>query len=160
MSGFVIHALPLGGGILAMAPMPGRGGHYNEDLAHLKDWQPAMVISIATELELSAYGDAALGSAVQDMGTRWLHVPVADMDIPGPEAEEIWHRASNAALSALQGGGRVLIHCVGGCGRSGMGALRLMIEAGEPPDDALSRLRAVRPCAVETQEQMSWARMG
>ena len=58
--------------------------------------------------------------------------------------------ASNAALSALQGKGRVLIHCMGGCGRSGMAALRLMIEAGEAPGAALERLRAVRPCAVET----------
>ena len=58
---------------------------------------------------------------------------------------------------ALTGRGRVLIHCKGGCGRSGMVALRLMIEAGEAPDEALARLRSVRPCAVETDAQMRWA---
>jgi len=57
----------------------------------------------------------------------------------------------------LQGGGRVLIHCRGGCGRSGMAALRLMIESGEEAGAALSRLRALRPCAVETEAQMAWA---
>ena len=62
-----------------------------------------------------------------------------------------------AGGDALRGGGRVLVHCRGGCGRSGMVALRLMIEAGEAPDEALSRLRSVRPCAVETKAQMGWA---
>jgi hypothetical protein len=34
----------------------------------------------------------------------------------------------------------------------------LMIEMGEDADDALTRLRAVRPCAVETDAQLAWAR--
>ncbi len=34
---------------------------------------------------------------------------------------------------------------------------RLMVEAGEAGDRALARLRAVRPCAVETEAQMGWA---
>ena len=38
-----------------------------------------------------------------------------------------------------------------------MAVLRLMIEAGEAPEVALPRLRAVRPCAVETEAQMTWA---
>lgn len=158
MSGFIIFAFPVADGILALAPLPGRGGHYREDLAHLRDWQPALVISMATALEMAAHGASALGSDIQDMGTRWVQVPVPDMGIPGPEAEDAWHRASNSALSALQGGGRVLIHCLGGCGRSGMAALRLMVEAGEDSTAALVRLRAVRPCAVETDAQLCWAR--
>jgi hypothetical protein len=39
-----------------------------------------------------------------------------------------------------------------------MAALRLMIKAGEDPDAALKRLRAVRACAVETDAQLLWAR--
>jgi hypothetical protein len=38
--------------------------------------------------------------------------------------------------------------------------LRLMIAAGEGPDAALARLRKTRPCAVETDAQMAWARQG
>ncbi|MGQ3487315.1 protein-tyrosine phosphatase family protein [uncultured Roseovarius sp.] len=160
MSGFVIHALSVSDGILAIAPMPGRGGHYAEDMAHLHDWRPALVMTMLSHPELRATGHQDIGADLQDMGTRWMHVPVPDMGVPGPEAEEAWHKASNAALSALQGKGRVLIHCMGGCGRSGMAALRLMIEAGEAPGAALERLRAVRPCAVETPEQLDWANRG
>lgn len=158
MSGFVIFALPVSDGILALAPLPGRGGHYAEDLAHLRDWQPALVITLATAPEMVAHNIGDLGTDLREKGTRWMHLPVPDLGIPDIATEELWHGASDAALSALEGGGRVLVHCVGGCGRSGMAALRLMIEAGEDADAALARLRAVRPGAVETDEQMHWAR--
>jgi len=41
-----------------------------------------------------------------------------------------------------------------------MAALRLMVEAGEDANDALLRLRSIRPCAVETDAQMIWAQQG
>lgn len=160
MSAFVIHALLVDGGILALCPLPGGTGHYAEDMAHLRDWRPAMVLSLTTAPEMVAEGVADLGSDIQELGTRWVHLPVSDFGVPDETVEAVWSATSPAALAALGGGGRVLIHCRGGCGRSGMAALRLMIEAGEPADEALRRLRAVRPCAVETQEQETWARGG
>lgn len=160
MEGFVIHALPVAGGILAIAPMPGLRGDFAGDLAHIRDWKPALVVSMTVKAELDQCGAGDLGAHLQDSGTRWAHLPVADFSVPDPAMEEQWHAASKPALAALQGGGRVLIHCRGGCGRSGMAALRLMIEAGEEPQAALKRLRAVRPCAVETPEQLAWARQG
>ncbi|MGB3280173.1 MAG: protein-tyrosine phosphatase family protein, partial [Pseudorhodobacter sp.] len=57
----------------------------------------------------------------------------------------------------LARGGRLMVHCRGGCGRTGMIALRLMVDTGEEPGAALARLRAVRPCAVETDAQEVWA---
>lgn len=157
MAGFVIYALPVSEGILALSPLPGRNGDYKADLQHLRDWQPAIVISMTTLAEMVARDAGDLGNDLRDMGTRWMHVPIADFGAPTPEVEEKWHAAAKAALGALQGGGRALIHCNGGCGRSGMAVLRLMIEAGEAPEAALVRLRAVRPCAVETDAQMRWA---
>ena len=157
MSEFVIHALPMTGGILALAPLPGRGGSYAEDLTHLRDWQPALVISLTSLAEMEAEGVAHLGADIQGMGTRWAHLPIKDFGVPELAIEILWPATSTAARAALDGGGRVLIHCRGGCGRSGMVALRLMIEGGEAPQSALTRLRGVRPCAVETEAQMDWA---
>ncbi len=157
MPGFVIYALPVADGILALSQLPGRGGNYAGDLAHLKDWQPAIVMSMTTQPEMVAAGAGDLGADIQDMGTRWMHLPVDDFGVPDPGMEASWHLASSAALSALQGGGRVLIHCRGGCGRSGMATLRLMIAAGEDADTALARLRGLQPCAIETEAQMGWA---
>ncbi len=157
---FVIHALPVAGGILALAPLPGQSGTYDDDLIHLHDWQPALVISLTTLAEMEAEGVQGLGNDIQGMGARWVHLPIRDFGVPDPATEMLWPATSTAARAALAGGGRVLIHCKGGCGRSGMAALRLMIEDGEPPRRALTRLRAVRPCAVETEAQMAWALAG
>ena len=153
----VIYGLPVGHGILALSAIPGAEGDYAGDVQHLIDWKPAIVMSLVTERELVAAGAAGLWQSLVEHGTRWEHLPISDFGVPDDAFDEAWPDVSATARRALTGGGRVLVHCRGGCGRSGMVALRLMIEVGEPPDDALARLRAVRPCAVETDEQMRWA---
>jgi len=158
--GFVIYALPVLQGILAIAPLPGRDGDYAQDIAHIRDWKPALVMSMTTANELAEVGATDLGADLQDAGTRWVHLPVVDFSCPDVAVDEAWHGASRIASAALAGGGRVLIHCRGGCGRSGMAALRLMIETGEAPRTALARLRALRPCVIETEAQMTWALHG
>ncbi|CUH82837.1 phosphatase domain-containing protein [Thalassovita mediterranea] len=160
MSDFVVHALTVGGGILALCPLPGRGGAYAADLAHLKEWKPSMLISLVTEVEFLAEGATTLGADISDAGSRWAHLPITDYGVPDEAFIEQWPEVRDAALAALRGGGRVLVHCMGGCGRSGMVMLRLMIEAGEAPDQALARLRQARPCAIETEAQMHWAKTG
>ncbi|MDX5402759.1 MAG: protein phosphatase [Rhodobacterales bacterium] len=157
MSALVIHALPVAGGILAIAPMPGGAGDYAADLAHMREWQPALVISLTTRIEMIETGSESLGQDMQERGARWVHLPIADFGTPDREVNARWREVSAMALRALAGGGRVLVHCKGGCGRSGMIALRLMIEAGEAAGPALKRLRTLRPCAIETEAQMDWA---
>lgn len=139
--------------------MPGMNGQYEQDLAHLKDWKPAMVVSMTEPQELEAAGVTSLATDLQQSGTRWFSFPVPDRGVGDPMQEGTWDTISETALAALRGGGRVLIHCRMGCGRSGMAALRIMSASGERPKPALERLRAVRPCAVETREQQRWARM-
>lgn len=157
MSAMIIHALPVAGGILAICPLPGLFGDYQDDLEHLREWQPALVLTLTTRTEMVAEGAESLGQDMQDRGSRWFHLPIADMGTPDPDVTKQWKTVSHIALAALRGGGRVLVHCKGGCGRSGMIALRLMIEAGEDAASALNRLRHVRPCAIETEAQMEWA---
>ena len=158
MSAFVIYAVPVERGILGIAPMPGVNGHYDQDIAHLKDWKPALVVSMTEPKELEAAGVDRLATDLQHSGTRWFSFPVPDRGIGDPLQEGTWDTISETAVAALRGGGRVLIHCRMGCGRSGMAALRIMSAAGEGHKAALTRLRAVRPCAVETREQQRWAR--
>lgn len=153
----ILYGLPVGEGILALSPIPGATGDYAGDTQHLIDWKPALVLSLVTERELAAAGAAGLWHDLAKTGARWEHLPITDFGVPDEAFEAAWPDVSATARRALLGGGRVLVHCRGGCGRSGMVALRLMIEVGEAADDAFARLRAVRPCAVETEEQMRWA---
>ncbi|MEJ6404472.1 phosphatase domain-containing protein [Yoonia sp. 2307UL14-13] len=155
MPEFVIHSLQVCGGELAITPIPGRTRHYYTDWLRLEAWGPALVISMTTQAELERKGSGSLGTDLVNAGIRWLHCPVADFGVPDRGWD--WAPVRDEALSVLGQGKRVLVHCFGGCGRSGMMCLRLMIAAGEDAETALARLRKVRPCAVETEAQMGWA---
>ncbi|MCK0096592.1 protein phosphatase [Yoonia sp. F2084L] len=154
MPEFIIHSLPVACGDLAITPMPGRTRHYYTDWLRLMAWRPNLVLTMTTQAELDRKGSGSLGADLANEGIGWLHLPVPDYGVPD---DLNWPQVRDQALGVLGEGGRVLVHCFGGCGRSGMMVLRLMIAAGEAPDAALARLRAVRPCAVETDEQMRWA---
>ena len=160
MADLVIHALGVGGGLLALSQMPGLKGGYKDDLEFIRDWKPSLVITATTRGELADAQVEILSKDIPESGARWLHMPIVDYGTPDERFMEKWPDASAATLSALKGGGRVLIHCKGGCGRSGMLALRLMVEAGEEAVDALMRLRKIRPCAIETDAQLRWAVTG
>jgi protein-tyrosine phosphatase len=154
MIAFSIYSLLAGGGTLALSPMPGRTRHYGTDWQHLLTWKPNLVLTMTTQAELDRKGAGTLGADLTNAGIAWLHLPVADFGVPvGLD----WGRVREDVLATLARDGRVLVHCFGGCGRSGMMALRVMIAAGEEPDTALARLRCIRPCSIETDAQMAWA---
>ena len=156
----VIAELTVGGGMLGIGPMPGRGGEYARDLADVLAWAPEMVLTMTTAEELQARGAAGLPQDLGEAGVEWVHLPIGDYGAPVGVTLAAWPAAAVRAREVLAAGGRVWVHCMGGCGRSGTAALRLMIEAGEEPRSALDRLRRVRPCAVETPAQFEWAAAG
>lgn len=157
MSEFAIHELRVGRGTLAISPIPSRTRHYGADRDRLLAWAPAFVLSMTNLAELARKGSGGLPGDLAAAGIGWRHLPVDDFGVPDATVMAAWPEASERARHHLARGDSVLVHCFGGCGRSGMAALRLMIEFGEAPAPALARLRAVRPCAVETPAQMAWA---
>jgi hypothetical protein len=155
--GFTIHDLAVGGGRLGLCRLPGRGVSYDVDFSRILDWQPDLVLSMTTLPEMAGTGAAHLGEDLARNGIGWRHLPIVDFGAPGQGVVAAWPEVSALAAGILSSGGGVLAHCYGGCGRSGMAVLRLMVEAGEDAQAALIRLRAVRPCAVETEAQLAWA---
>ena len=157
---FEVTLLSVGTGEIGICPVPGRAGDYGGDLEVIRRWRPDLVLTMTTEAELACVGAASFGADLTAQGTGWHHLPIEDFGAPGGETLALWPAASQQARRRLARGGRVLVHCHGGCGRSGMAALRLLIEAGEAPETALRRLRNARPCAVETTKQLAWAMAG
>lgn len=157
MGEFQIFSVSAGKGQLAMSGCPGRHGRYDEDLYFIQDWQPSFVLSLIDLDEMERLGAARFRLDVPTIGARWLYFPVQSGVAPKVVDGKLWDDMSAKIRAALGGGGRVLIHGHGGCGRVGMVALRLLVEMGEPVMDALSRLRYVRHCAVETDAQFDWA---
>ena len=153
----LIHSLKVGNGRLGIAKLPGRYGDLSGDIRTIKDWGAGVVVSMTTEREMADVNAGHLGELLSAEGIRWHHLPIRDFGGPEGESADTWSDISEKLHASLASGGAVLLHCRGGQGRSGMIALRLMVECGEDPDAALTRLRAVRPGAVETQMQLDWA---
>jgi protein-tyrosine phosphatase len=145
-----------GGGRVGLAPMPGRGADLTADVDMIASWTPRLVVTLAEDKELAEKGAATLPQLLAARGIAHRSFPIVDYGAP-QAGDAAWAAVSGDLHSVLDAGGGVLVHCMGGCGRSGMIALRLMVERGEAPEAALARLRAERPCAVETDQQLEWA---
>jgi protein-tyrosine phosphatase len=146
------------GARLGVSPMPGRAGDLAADVLAILAWAPAMVVSMTPVEEMRRHGSENLGDILGQAGISHHSFPVTDYG--APDGGEDWGALANRLHQCLDDGGAVLIHCAGGCGRSGMAVLRLMVERGEDGNSALARLRQVRPCAVETAAQMQWSMAG
>ena len=157
MADWSVSELRCGEGWLGLAPIPGRRGDYFADFARLVRWEPSLVLTMVTEPELRRVGAETLGEDLAALDVGWHHLPVDDLGAPPPETVSRWPEVSAEAHRIFGNGGKVLAHCYGGCGRSGMVLMRLLVEAGEDADPALERLREARPCAVETEGQRAWA---
>lgn len=154
---FQISSITLASGArLGLCRLPGRSGDLAGDVARITAWAPAIVVSMTETAEMQDKGGAGLGVALATAGIAHAHFPIRDFGIPD-KGDAGWLALSARLHAVLDQGGSVLLHCLGGKGRSGMIALRLMIERGMAPAPALDMLRRHRPGAVETAEQEQWA---
>jgi protein-tyrosine phosphatase len=149
-------ALPAGGRI-GLCRLPGRSGDLAGDVSVMRGWKPGIVVSMTEAAEMAEFGAADLPILLATSGIAWRHFPVVDFGAPESELLPQWATLSAELHAKLDAGEGVLLHCRGGLGRSGMIALRLLVERGERADAALARLRMVRPGAVETEAQEVWA---
>ena len=149
-----------GGGRIGIAPLPGLNGALEVDLTRIANWGADVIVSLTEGGEMTRLGAGGLGALCQGMGLGWVHLPIPDYGIPDEERMAAWPDIALDLHATLDRGGAILLHCRGGLGRSGMIALRLMVDRKEAPDSALTRLRTARPGAVETQAQLDWAMAG
>ena len=157
MQGIDIFEVSAHPGTLGISAILGLNGSYEDDLLAIHGWGARVVFTMTTMRELNAVGAGDMAQHMAAMDIEWHHLPIPDWGTPPQLVRQLWPAAAAAAHAALDAGGRVLVHCRGGCGRSGMAGLRLLVERGEAPKHALARLRQVRPCAVETDAQFVWA---
>jgi len=126
-----------------------------EDLSVIQKWGASTVVTLieAHEFELLKVG--RLGELVQELGMRWIHLPIRDVDVPDDRFEQKWVVAGPEIHQRMRAGERILIHCRGGLGRTGLVAALILVERGCGPRDAIQQVRAARRGAIETfaQEQ-------
>lgn len=93
---------------------------------------------------------------VAPFGFDILHMPVPDREAPEPEQIDALMLYLDEKLSA---GRCVVVHCLGGYGRTGTMLVCYLIHCGASAKDALAEMRRLRPQSVETdaQEQAVYA---
>src|ERR671916_2389915 len=86
-------------------------------------------------------------------GLREVHLPIKDFAAPSPVQIE---RGVDAILETLAAGEAAAVHCGGGLGRTGtVLACYLASSEGLGAEEAIQRLRAMRPGSVETPAQLA-----
>ena len=124
------------------------------DLDAVAAWNAAVVLTLVEERELILLQVPRLGDAVRARHIDWVHLPIADRGVPDAAFERAWDEVGEGLRARLRAGFNVLVHCMGGLGRAGTIASRLLIELGWEPQAAVAEVRRVRPGAIETDGQM------
>lgn len=123
------------------------------DLAAIRDWGAEVVATLVEQHELALLHVLSLPDAVARHGMKWVHLPIRDVSVPDRRFEETWLSVGPDLRKRVRSGGKILLHCRGGLGRSGMIAARMLVEFGMNAQNAIDAVRRARPGAIETREQ-------
>ncbi|OGT62903.1 MAG: hypothetical protein A3I13_00230 [Gammaproteobacteria bacterium RIFCSPLOWO2_02_FULL_47_50] len=155
-------------GVIGMTLCPGKkeanaiAGDWDRDLdidlKKIRDWGASALVSLMEKEEMAWYGVADLpGKAIQ-LGLDHYHLPIADFDIPDKSFEEYWQTAGANLRNYLLCDNSIVIHCLGGLGRTGTIAARLLVELGADPETAIRRVRQARPGTIQSLMQETYVR--
>lgn len=146
-------------GKLGITLLPGRKDRdrdLSEDLQTLKEAGITDIVCLMTHEEMTAFGVPGLLKAYEDAGFEVFHFPILDQGITEPELALPLYGFMEQGLKQ---GKNILIHCVGGLGRSGMMAAAFLKRQGVDAESALHAVRKARsPRAVETHAQEEFVR--
>lgn len=132
----------------------------NRDINVVRDWGATTWVNLLTSEEMKNLHVNNMPEALQavENDILYLHLPIEDAGIPDYAFERQWEEAGKAIRADLMDGGKVLIHCKGGLGRTGTIAARLLVELGVQAEMAICLVRTARPGAIENLVQESHVR--
>ncbi len=154
---FDVLSIPNHPGRLIFTPCPGtKGSSIDSALSTLQQAGAAAVLTLMpnAELELNAASELPALSAAQSL--LWLHLPVADEQVPLADFDAAWPVAMAQIAELLAADKAVAIHCKGGSGRTGLIAARILIELGIERSEAVSLVQALRPKAIQHPAHAGW----
>ena len=123
----------------------------SEDIATMKEENVGAVATLITKEEMEEYGVPDLLKKYEEAGLECKFNPILDQKTPS--VEEL-NKLIDWMDEKIAAGKKVMIHCVGGLGRSGLLAASYLIRHGHKPADAIALVRQARgERAVETKIQ-------
>ncbi len=153
-------------GLIGMTLCPGKkytgptGVHDRDldvDLDAIHAWGATMLISLIEEHEYRKVRIEDIDSRIAGR-MKHMKLPIRDVDIPDSAWEVLWREKGPIVREALRNGDRICVHCMGGLGRTGLFAARLLVEFGMSPEDAIRTVRQARPGTIETRAQENYVR--
>lgn len=127
------------------------------DLDRLRHHHRAdVLVSLLEDHEYDLLAIPDLRGRARDAGLEVRHFPIADDSVPPPWKEDAFAELVAGIRRAVDDGRRVVLHCRGGVGRSGLVAAAVATTYGDDADAAIARVRRAQPWAVETREQEAY----
>jgi ADP-ribosyl-[dinitrogen reductase] hydrolase len=125
------------------------------DLKTIKSFGAAALVTLMEDRELQqvrVHPERLHATALAN-GLEWHHLPIRDVGVPDEQFEDLWIYSGLRLRKLLSHGQNIVIHCLGGLGRTGMIGARLLAELGLEPELAIRRVREARPGSIETCDQ-------
>lgn len=155
------------GGKIVMCGIPGleigaRGDawmspeHLDETLDVLGQHDVTFFVYLARDIEGPPGMRLLLKDRLKQRGIGFLAIPIDDFGAPGAAWMRAWDRVADALEEVLNDGHAVGLCCAYGAGRSGMVATHILNRRGASVENALARVRAEFPEAVESSAQEAW----
>ena len=141
-------------GSLGLTLLPGRKDHsrsLKEDIKTLKDEGITHVACLNTDNEFVDFGVENLIEQYNDASFVVKRLPITDQ---GVCSESEMKEMTNWLTTNLTSGANIMIHCVGGLGRTGLVAASFLIDQGYSAHEAINEVRKIRTKrAIESQIQ-------
>ena len=147
-------------GSIFLGRAPGYGSDRHSDFREIRSNGISKIYCLQEEEELLylSNGQENIESrreSLSNLGIELVHSPVKDFGVPSKEqAAEL----ADSILRDVKSGKNVLVHCMGGLGRTGTIAACVLVRTGIAPGDAVKAVRAVRPGTLETDAQAGFVR--
>lgn len=137
-----------------------RGRVLAEDVETMRGRGVNAVVCLASEAELAGVGVEleAYRSLLAGADIAFYHEPIADQSAPPRDSDaEVDARLGRLDERLIRQGKSVVVHCIGGLGRTGLLGAALLVRRGMTAAAAIAAIRRLRsPRAVETPAQQRW----
>jgi len=151
------HCSLLGACTIGMAMCPGRQNHRNwsrdliMDIQVLKNHGVELVITLMKHEELDRMQLTNLIAAIKENGMESIHFPITDKWLP--DSIDQFCEIVNHVVGFIKAGRRMVVHCNGGKGRTGLLVVGCLIKLGLSQNEATEIIRTVRPGMLRNPAQ-------
>ena len=125
-----------------------------DELENFRQLNCSAIVSLVEDIEFKKMNDKNLFvREIYNKNLNWFHLPIADFKAPDHKFVDKWQTTKSLLKNELIDGKNIVIHCMGGKGRSGTIAAILLIEFGDVNKNVIDIVREKRNGAIETKEQ-------